>query len=65
MSIILPYMVRAGAQQHITEPYVSVPPALTIPTGSPAFSMSSFVSFSSPTAFSQAARFFSSGSSIA
>ncbi len=30
MSIILPYMVRAGAQQHITEPYVSVPPALTI-----------------------------------
>ncbi len=30
MSIILPYMVRSGEQQHVTEPYVSVPPALTI-----------------------------------
>jgi len=30
MSIILPYMVRPGEQQHITESYVSVPPALTI-----------------------------------
>lgn len=30
MSVILPYMVRSGEQQHITESYVSVPPALTI-----------------------------------
>jgi len=29
-SIILPYMVRHGEQAHITEEYVSVPPALTI-----------------------------------
>lgn len=28
--IILPYMIRQGEQQHITEEYVSVPPALTI-----------------------------------
>ena len=30
MPIILPFMVRHGEQQHITEEYVSVPPALTI-----------------------------------
>lgn len=30
MPIILPYMIRSGAQQHVTEEYVSVPPALTI-----------------------------------
>jgi len=30
MPIILPYMVRSGEQQHITESYVSVPPALVI-----------------------------------
>ena len=28
--MILPFMVRQGEQQHITEHYVSVPPALTI-----------------------------------
>jgi len=30
MSIILPYMIRSGEQHHITESYVSVPPALII-----------------------------------
>ena len=30
MSIILPYMVRSGEQTHVTESYVSVPPALCI-----------------------------------
>ena len=30
MPLILPFMVRQGEQTHITEPYVSVPPALTI-----------------------------------
>lgn len=30
MPIIFPYMIRSGDQQHITEEYVSVPPALTI-----------------------------------
>lgn len=30
MSLILPFMMRHGEQQHITENYVSVPPALTI-----------------------------------
>lgn len=30
MSIILPFMIRNGEQKHITENYVSVPPALTI-----------------------------------
>jgi len=29
-TIISPYMVRSGEQHHITEEYVSVPPALTI-----------------------------------
>lgn len=28
--LILPWMVRQGPQQHVTDPYVSVPPALTI-----------------------------------
>ena len=28
--IIMPFMVRHGEQQHVTEDYVSVPPALTI-----------------------------------
>jgi len=28
--MILPFMVQQGPQQHITEAYVSVPPALTI-----------------------------------
>jgi hypothetical protein len=30
MTLILPFMVRSGEQSHITEDYVSVPPALTI-----------------------------------
>lgn len=30
MAFILPSLIRQGPQQHITEGYVSVPPALTI-----------------------------------
>lgn len=30
MKTILPFMIRQGEQKHITENYVSVPPALTI-----------------------------------